>query len=121
MDERIREFLKTSCGITDIPCYSWFTQLLGIIKPASFNECFMKWALTLVDTSKSGTISLGGKTVCSTGNMKTYKKAVAYCKCTFSRAWHYSWAASHRRQKQRNSYCARVDKVVGHRGLPSGG
>ena len=39
--------LGTFCGIIEIPCYSWFTQILGIINPKSFNECFIKWALNL--------------------------------------------------------------------------
>lgn len=75
VDERIREFLKEYCGITEIPCYSWFTQILGIINPQSFNECFIKWALNLVGgQTKNSTISFDGKTVRSTGKMQNYQK-----------------------------------------------
>lgn len=75
VDERVRGFLKENCGITEIPCYSWFTQILGIINPQSFNECFIKWALNLVGgQTKNNTISFDGKTVRSTGKMKNYKK-----------------------------------------------
>lgn len=74
-DVRIREFLSEYCGITEIPCYSWFTQIMGLIKPESFNECFIRWALSLVCAgTENGTISLDGKTVRSTGKMKKYAK-----------------------------------------------
>jgi predicted transposase YbfD/YdcC len=75
MDERVRVFLKECCGIVEIPCYSWFTQILGIINPSSFNECFIKWALNLVGgQTKNNTISFDGKTVRSTGKMQNYTK-----------------------------------------------
>jgi predicted transposase YbfD/YdcC len=74
-DERTGGFLKEYCGITEIPCYSWFTQILGIIDPESFNDCFIKWALNLVGgQTKNNTISFDGKTVRSTGKMKNYTK-----------------------------------------------
>lgn len=73
-DERIKAFLKENCGITEIPCYSWFTQILGIIEPKSFNECFIKWALNLVGQTENNTISFDGKTVRSTGKMKNYTR-----------------------------------------------
>ena len=74
IDERIRAFLHITCGITEIPCYSWFTQILGLIKPESFNKQFTKWVLTLVGGREKGTISFDGKTVRSTGRMKSYSK-----------------------------------------------
>ncbi len=74
-DERIREFLKEYVGIKEIPCYSWFTQILGIISPHSFNDCFIKWSLNLVGgQTKSSTISFDGKNVRSTGKMKNYAR-----------------------------------------------
>lgn len=73
-DERVRVFLKESCGITEIPCYSWFTQILGMIKPESFNEQFTKWAIKLVGDTPSGTISIDGKTIRSTCKMQKYSK-----------------------------------------------
>lgn len=74
MDERIRGFLKEYCGITEIPCYSWFTQILSIIEPKSFNECFIKWALNLVGQTENNTISFDGKTIRSTAKMNNYTK-----------------------------------------------
>jgi predicted transposase YbfD/YdcC len=74
-DERVRVFLEEECAITEIPCYSWFTQILGIIEPQSFNECFIKWSLSLVGgQTKNNTISFDGKTVRSTGKMQKYTK-----------------------------------------------
>lgn len=74
-NERIRTFLKDECSIYEIPCYSWFTQILGNIKPQSFNECFTKWVISSLTQSLSkNTISLDGKTVRSTGKMKNYSK-----------------------------------------------
>jgi predicted transposase YbfD/YdcC len=75
VDERIKEFLENHCGITQIPCYSWFTQLLGMIAPESFNERFIGWALSLAGGhANNGTISFDGKTVRSPGKMKNYAK-----------------------------------------------
>ena len=46
-----------------------------MIKPSSFNDCFIRWALDLVgEEHKSRTISFDGKTVNSTGKMANYKK-----------------------------------------------
>lgn len=74
-DSRTRRFLSEKCGITEIPCYSWFTQIIGLIKPESFNDCFIRWALNLVSgyTGKA-TVSIDGKTVRSTGKMQCYSK-----------------------------------------------
>jgi predicted transposase YbfD/YdcC len=69
---KIQEFLSEKFGIENIVCYSWFTQVLGLIKPESFNECFIKWVTDSVKVSGT-TLSFDGKTVCSTAAMKTYK------------------------------------------------
>jgi hypothetical protein len=45
--ERVRAFLRKEFAIYDVPCYSWFTQILGDIKPRSFNERFTKWIISL--------------------------------------------------------------------------
>ena len=71
-DERIREFLSEEFGIYEVPCYSWFTQILGMIKPESFNNCFTQWVMSSNKISGK-TISLDGKTVCSTAKMEKYK------------------------------------------------
>jgi predicted transposase YbfD/YdcC len=71
--ERIRAFLKDQFSIYEVPCYSWFTQILGNVKPESFNECFVKWIMALLGDISGGTLSFDGKTVCSTAKMKNYK------------------------------------------------
>lgn len=75
IDDRIRIFLEEHFKITEIPSYSWFTQILGLIKPELFNERFISWAFDLVGgENENSTISFDGKTVRSTGKMKKYKK-----------------------------------------------
>lgn len=69
---KIRRFLSEQFGITDIACYSWFTQILGLIDPKSLNKCFIRWVSESVQTSGM-TLSLDGKTVCSTAKMEKYK------------------------------------------------
>jgi hypothetical protein len=72
--ERIRTFLAEEFGIENLMCYSWFTQILGMIKPESFNEHFIKWIQGSIKEDIQGkTISFDGKTVRSTEKMKKYK------------------------------------------------
>ena len=71
-NSKIQKFLSEKFGIENIVCYSWFTQVLGMIKPESFNECFVNWVTDSVIISGS-TLSFDGKTVCSTSKMKAYK------------------------------------------------
>jgi predicted transposase YbfD/YdcC len=72
-NEKIKSFLSEEFGIETIVCYSWYTQVLGLIEPRSFNECFTNWVMSSVNDLSNATISLDGKTVCSTGKMKAYK------------------------------------------------
>lgn len=77
VDKRIREFLRKSFCITDIPCYSWFTQIVNIVEPKSFNEMFTQWVLSLTGGDLKGkTLSFDGKTIRSTGKMKKYKNPI---------------------------------------------
>jgi len=73
-NKRVCEFLSEHFGIEKIPCYYWLTCLLKIIKPKSFNKCFINWVKSLIpaDKAKNLTISLDGKTVCSTAKMEKY-------------------------------------------------
>lgn len=74
-DKRTRAFLHEHFGVIEIPCYSWFTQILSFIDPVKFNERFTSWVLCLISGNLSGkTISLDGKTIRSTANMKKYDK-----------------------------------------------
>lgn len=73
-NDKIRKFLSKNFGIENLVCYSWYTQVLGLIKPESFNECFAKWVMDSVkDDMKNATLSFDGKTVRSTAKMKKYK------------------------------------------------
>lgn len=72
-DERIKGFLSKEFGIYEVPCYSWFTQILGIINPNSFNDCFIKWVSHFIGSNlENSTLSFDGKTVRSTAKMKKY-------------------------------------------------
>ena len=71
-NDKIQKFLSEEFGIETIVCYSWFTQVLGLIKPESFNKCFTKWVTENAKTSGM-TLSFDGKTVCSTAKMERYK------------------------------------------------
>lgn len=71
-NERVRTFLKEHFAIYEVPCYSWFTQILGNIKPESFNECFIRWIFSIIGGVSEKTLSLDGKTVRSTAKRKNY-------------------------------------------------
>jgi hypothetical protein len=40
--QRVREFLSGYFKIERIPCYWWLLCLLKLVKPASFNRCFIR-------------------------------------------------------------------------------
>jgi predicted transposase YbfD/YdcC len=68
---RNAEFLSEEFGIHYIPCYSWFTVLLGMIKPESLDKEFRRWVRSILPEKLAGmTAALDGKTVCSTEKMK---------------------------------------------------
>jgi len=62
--------------VEKIPCYFWLLCLLKIIKPKSFNRCFIAWIQDFVgvDKLKKLTLSFDGKTIRSTGKMVKYDK-----------------------------------------------
>lgn len=72
-NDKIRKFLSENFGIENLVCYSWYTQVLGIIKPESFNKYFAKWVMESINGNNGATLSFDGKTVRSTGKMKRYK------------------------------------------------
>ena len=75
--QKILSFLDEYFNITSVPCYSWLLSLLRIIDPKSLNQCFIKWAQTLLPKSLENlTISFDGKTIRSTGKMDSYKEAL---------------------------------------------
>ena len=69
--DRVSEFLKEEFGISHVPCYYWILCLLHLIKPESLNCCFADLVYSFMpEKSKNMTISLDGKTICSTIKMK---------------------------------------------------
>ena len=75
--DKIKKMLRIKFGIKHIPCYYWLTQLLKIIEPESMNKCFSEWMTSLLPENMEGyTVSLDGKTICSTANMECYKQAL---------------------------------------------
>jgi len=69
----VQKMLKERFGIGKIPCYSHFTNLVGIIDSDELNRIFMEFFQKLVKTLFGKTVSVDGKTVCATANMKTFK------------------------------------------------
>ena len=79
VDDRVSEFLREKFAIERIPCYYWMLCLLKIVKPKSLNDCFVRWVRSFMpeyqedgeNKERRGlTVSLDGKTVCSTGKKK---------------------------------------------------
>lgn len=69
--DRVSEFLKEKFGINHVPCYYWILCLLNLIKPESLNRCFANWIYSFMpERSANMTISLDGKTICSTIKME---------------------------------------------------
>ena len=85
--DRTSEFLKEEFGIYRIPCYYWFTCILKLIKPESLNKCFSNWVYSVMPQKADKlTVSLDGKTVCSTTGMKKYESplhiiSAQLCEC----------------------------------------
>ena len=73
-DDRVKEFLKEKFAINRIPSYYWLLCLLKLIKPDSLNRSFVEWAYSFMpQMAEKQTISLDGKTVCSTVQMDKYE------------------------------------------------
>jgi len=69
-----RQMLKETFGIKAIPCYSHFTNLVGIIDSEELNKIFIEFFRKVVGNVVGKTIAFDGKTVCSTtknGNFKS--------------------------------------------------
>ena len=73
-NDRVSKFLKENFGINHVPCYYWILSLLKYVRPESLNRCFADWVYSFMP-EKSGdmTISLDGKTICSTLKMEKIK------------------------------------------------
>ena len=72
--ERTRAFLKEKWSIENVPCYYWMLCIMKIIKPESLNECFKRWAASMLPKNAGElTIAMDGKTVRSTARMSSYE------------------------------------------------
>jgi predicted transposase YbfD/YdcC len=73
-NSRTREFLAEYFDISSVPCYYWMLCLLKMIEPKSLNRCFTNWVQSMLPGSKKGlTLSVDGKTICSTEKMGKYE------------------------------------------------
>ena len=73
-DPRVSAFLREEFGIENVPCYYWLLCLLKIIETKSLNRCFIRWVESILPGGVKGlTVSLDGKTICSTGKMERYE------------------------------------------------
>ena len=69
-NDRVSGFLKEKFGINHVPCYYWILSLLHFVKPESLNRCFAEWVYSFMpEKTRDMTISLDGKTICSTIKM----------------------------------------------------
>jgi hypothetical protein len=68
----VSEMLRDNFGIQKIPCYSHLTNLVGLLDADELNNIFMEFFQKLVQTVSGKTVSIDGKTVCSTANMADY-------------------------------------------------
>lgn len=72
--DRVKEFLKESFGIKNVPCYYWLLCLLKLAKPESLNRCFVRWVQDAMPEKMDRiTLALDGKTIRSTGHMDRYE------------------------------------------------
>jgi len=71
--KHVRPMLAENFGITKIPCYSHFTNLVGIMDANELNKIFMEFFCKLVGEVTGKTIAIDGKTICSTANMAGFK------------------------------------------------
>lgn len=71
--EIAREMLREKFQIRIIPCYSHFTNLVGMIDSDELNKIFMEFFQKLAGELTGKTVAIDGKTICSTANMKGRK------------------------------------------------
>ena len=71
----VLEFLQSRMKIPRVPCYSQFTNIMGIIKAESLNAAFIKWVGSMAEVAGK-VIAFDGKTVCSTEKMSTFEKPI---------------------------------------------
>ena len=71
----VLKFLQEKMKMPRVPCYSQFTNIMGIIKSDSLNEAFINWVSSLADVTDK-TIAIDGKTIVSTERIKGLEKPI---------------------------------------------
>ena len=65
-----RKLLEEKFSIKKIPCRAQFYNILSYVKPAKFNEVFIKWVQSVLCSDKRGkTVAVDGKSICSTDKL----------------------------------------------------
>lgn len=60
-----RAFLKEEFQIDRVPCCAQFYNILACVNPEKFNQSFIKWMQTVLQSGVSGkTVATNGKTIC---------------------------------------------------------
>ena len=84
----VREFLRGTFEMNYFPSYSWFTLLMRLVDSEWLNRQFSSlWQQILPKDRSRTTISLDGKTICSTEAMEDYELPmhIRYKKWCFQR------------------------------------
>ena len=71
----VTKFLQEKMKIPRVPCYSQYTNIMGVIKSESLNEAFVKWVGSLVEI-RDKTIAIDGKTIVSTERIARLEKPI---------------------------------------------
>jgi len=71
----VTKFLQEKMRIPRVPCYSQFTNIMGIINKESLNKAFICWVSAMVEMADK-TIAIDGKTIVSTERMSSLKKPI---------------------------------------------
>lgn len=71
----VLKFLQEKMKIARVPCYSQFTNIMGIIKSEALNEAFIKWVGSMVSVIDK-TVAIDGKTIRATERMNGCEKAI---------------------------------------------
>ncbi len=67
-------FQSVGLCLNGVPSHDTVGRFFRLVDPKAFENCFVKWTQTLVDTIQ-GVIAVDGKTICNSGNSFNEKKA----------------------------------------------
>jgi hypothetical protein len=71
----VTKFLQEKLKIPRVPCYSQFTNIMGIINSESLNAAFIKWVSSMIEIYDK-TIAIDEKTVRSTEKMLCHARPI---------------------------------------------